>query len=225
MSDVVNFADLAKEAEGAFEPVPVGTYECIVNSAQMKTASTGKLMYALTYKIQDGPHAGRIFYNNVTISPENPKAMRMFFKNMLAMGITQDFWATNPQPGSVCGMLEGAPVIVTIAHREWAGEMQEDVKRLTKSANVRTTLPGSNGSIPNIPAPAASVAPGVPNVPAPAPTPSVPTPVTTPEPAAETTSAPPVPTVVSDPPTTQDETAKAATPPPVPSNVPPPLPF
>jgi hypothetical protein len=220
MSDVVNFADLAKEAEGAFEPVPVGTYECVVNSAELKAASTGKNMYALTYKIQDGPHAGRILFNNVTISPDNPNAMRMFFKNMLAMGIGRDFWDSNPSLGSVCGMLEGAPVVVTIAHKEWAGEMREDVKRLAKSQSVRTSMPGSGGAIPNIPMPASAVAPGVPNVPAP-----TPAPVATPEPQAQTPSPPPTPDVVNNPPTTQNEAATAATPPPAPSNVPPPLPF
>ena len=85
----VNWAQLAKEA-GDFSPVPIGKYDAICVKAELKQAQSGNEYWATQWKIQNGPHAGRVLFNNFVLVETNPNALRMFFVNLRKLGITTE---------------------------------------------------------------------------------------------------------------------------------------
>ena len=71
----VNWAQLAKDA-GDFSPVPIGKYDAICVKAELKQAQSGNEYWATQWKIQNGPQAGRVLFNNFVLVETNPNALR-----------------------------------------------------------------------------------------------------------------------------------------------------
>lgn len=208
----VNFAELLEESGGAYEPVPKGSYDVIIDTCEATQSSTGKLMYKLQYKILGGPQAGRIVYNNITLTKDKKNALKMFFTNMKAMGLPNEYFANSPAPETVAAALVGRSCNIIVDHREFQGEMREDVKKIAPAsgATPMQVSPGATSG-PSIPTPGA--APSAPPVASPTP-PAAPTPEAAPAPAAPT----PEPAAPAAPPA-PEQTAPAggvAPPPPVP---------
>jgi hypothetical protein len=194
----INFAQLYENSGGPYEPVPKNEYEVVIDSCEVGKSSTDKLMYKLKYKIVGGPQNGRTVYNNITLTTDKPNALKMFFTQMKAMGLPNEYWASNPSPDTVAAALVGRQCRIIVDHREWNGEMREDVK------GIKPSLGGGPAVIPSPSAgPSTSATPPTPSVaasaPSPAPSPepvSAPTPAPTPEPEsapASSATPPPVP--------------------------------
>jgi hypothetical protein len=98
VSDTFNFGQLYDEAGAADQALPASTYELELTKAEYKTFASGNRGYACTYKVLTGPHAGRGVWNNIMLMPENPGSMRMFFVNMKAHGLGEDFFKASPPP-------------------------------------------------------------------------------------------------------------------------------
>ena len=67
----------AEEVEplGSFEPLPVGDYVVVIESSEMKEASTGKGKYLqLVYNVIDGDHKGRKLFDRLNIVNESEQA-------------------------------------------------------------------------------------------------------------------------------------------------------
>lgn len=107
---VVNYAQLMESAEEpqAYTPLPPGTYDVRVESAEVKQTKTGKVMYALTLVVTSGNHAKRKLWNNMVVSPESPKAMGFFFRDMAVLGATREFFQTDPDESAVAAKIIGA---------------------------------------------------------------------------------------------------------------------
>lgn len=107
---VVNYAQLMESAEEpqAYTPLPPGTYDVRVESAEVKQTKTGKVMYALTLVVTTGDHTKRKLWNNMVVSPESPKAMGFFFRDMAVLGATREFFQTDPDESAVAAKIIGA---------------------------------------------------------------------------------------------------------------------
>lgn len=212
-SEGVNWAELMVQAGKEMEPVPKGSYDAYVDSADATQTQTGKLMYKLKLKIDGGPSNGRILWNNITLTTDNPMALAMFFRNMDAFGLGKEFFATNPQPDVVAEQLIGRRVRVVIDHRLYQGQVRENVKQLLKPQGVAAIAGMQVAGGASVPGGLAT--PGVPPVSAPVVAPPVAAPVPQPAPAPVSAPAPaptpePVPAPASNVPPGMDPAAYEA---------------
>lgn len=219
MTEGINWGALMAGVAEALQPVPKGLYEIVVDKCEPKTSSTNKAMWAMQLKIEGGPHNGRVIYNNITLTTDNPQALRMFFVNMHALGLDQQFFATNPSPQQIANALVGRRARIEIDHRNFQGQVRENVKKLMPATGVfatgapvpTVTGPGPSGpGIPGgVPTPAPATSPSVPPTPSvaspvvPAPAPQ-PVPVAAPEPGPAAEASFPIPAPVAPAPPSVD---------------------
>lgn len=153
----VNFAALLDAMGGAVEVLPIGVYDVAVNTAEPAQSGTGKLMYRVKFVVESGPYVNRPIHNNFTVSPENPNALRFFFRHMATLGLTNEYFAQNPAPSDVALALLGRRCRLQITHRQWNGQTQPNV------ADVLPPMGASpQGAAPGAYAPVGAPAPGAP---------------------------------------------------------------
>jgi len=92
------FGDLMKKAaeSGAtFEVLEANTYTAKVIESEYKTSSTGKPQIKTRWEVVVGPKAGfKNLWNYFTLTTDNPNALSIFYRQMSALGITQEFFAS-----------------------------------------------------------------------------------------------------------------------------------
>lgn len=183
-----SFSDLQKVAkEAGYDLVPDGEYESVVK-AGVKCVKTqgGKDMFKMTFAVNDGPIKGSVF-NNMVISPESAPALAIFFRQMAALGLGDDFFATNPSMDQVCSALVGRRARIVVGKREWQGQERNEVQAIksskiaagevvsptatngSKSAGVPTVKAAPAGVPANLPKAGAAKKPAATPTPAPAP--------------------------------------------------------
>lgn len=169
-----SFSDLQKVAKDAgFSLVPDGEYEAGIHAAVSKQTSNGKDMLKLTWKIAQGPTKGTV-WSNMVISPESGAALSIFFRQMKALGLGDEYFAGNPSLEQVAKALVGRRAKITVATQQWNGQDRNAVTGIAPSTGGSNGAPmvGGNGSagVPNIPAaPAVSPTPDSASAPTPAP--------------------------------------------------------
>jgi hypothetical protein len=57
-----------EDSGGDFTPLPVGVYNCTIDSLELTESQAGNEMIKVTYKVKDGEHAGRLIWDNVVLS-------------------------------------------------------------------------------------------------------------------------------------------------------------
>lgn len=175
MADEVNWGSLYDDAGDADKPLPNGIYDVEVTKAEAKSTKAGKPMFSLSAKVLGGPQAGRFVWTNITVTVENPNAMRMFFLNMAAFGLKDDFFKRSPAPSNadVAAALVGRKARFDVGVQTsgmYAG--RNEVKKIGPASGAPTPSPTAlPGSAP-VPVPTAAPAPvPVPSAP-PAPVPA-----------------------------------------------------
>jgi len=163
-----NWSDLQKAADDAgFTPVPDGPYDLEIAKATAKKTSGGKDQIEVQFKILSGPNEGRLVFNNFVISPESANALGFFFRDMAALGLTREYFASNPKVEAVATALQGRRCHAEIGHREWGGTTRNDVKKITPPTGGVQAPPTPGvlgGAIPGATIPGAANFPGVPTV-------------------------------------------------------------
>lgn len=144
--------EAAASGGGSFEPLPIGDYTVVVNESSHTTTQKGKLMFKLQMKVQGGPHDGRFVWSNFVVSPESPKALEIFFQQMATLGLDTSFFAGNPSEDTIAQALLGKRCNVTLQHREWNGQVRNEVK------SIKPAIGGSPVAAAPAPAPAAAPA-------------------------------------------------------------------
>lgn len=208
------WGDLLKVAdEAGFTPLPIGEYDVIVASAEVKATQSGKDSIVVYFQVTTGPQQGRKIRNQFTISPDNPNAVGFFFRHMTAIGLTREYFAQTPPPTMhhVAANLVNRPCRIKVSHREWGGTMRDNVDSIMPAGVLMPQgpqvpqapqgAPIQAAPVPSVPGtpvvnavPAAPAAPQVPQAPAAPATPvapAVPAPVAQPAPVA--VSTPPQP--------------------------------
>lgn len=220
----IDFGKAIQDAKGAsFEPLPVGDYDVEVAKSEAVTSQNGKPMIKTTMRVVSGPYEKRPIINNFVLSLENPQATAIFFRHMKAFGLTEEWFASLGKVGSlepVASALIGRRVRLSVAHREWNGEMRNEVKAVKPytGAPPQVGPAGPSGPLAGPPSGGPVAGPTAP-VPAPAPVaPPAPTPI--PAPVAAAPVAPQV-QPVPQPPAPEVPAAPAAPAVPTASTVPP----
>ena len=188
----------------ADEPLAPSDYDFIIIGSQVKTTQSGKDMIVIQAKVESGPRAGAVVYNNFVISPESDMSMKIFFRQMTAIGLTAQFWSTKPTTEQVSEALKGRRFYGSTENEEYQGQERSKLKMIRPARGQ-----GGAGAAPPPPPAAAPAPPAAPAAPAPPP----------PAPAApEAPPAPPAPEPAQEtvPPTPQQEQQPADIPPPPP---------
>lgn len=197
MTESLSWSDLVRDAgeAGAFEPVPDGDYDLLVTEAIFKPSKQGKKMWNTKNRIEGGPHNGRVVWDNLVVTADNPNALMFFFRKMAALGLSRDFFQSNPSDMQVAESLKGKRFRATLATRTYNGNRTNNIQvyhpqQLPLGGNPATLPPSVVAAAPP-PHPAAA-APPRPAAPPPSPAPS-PSPQPAPERETEQNFAPPVP--------------------------------
>lgn len=208
-----NWNQLVEEAGDIEDNIlPAADYDLEVVKAEAKQASTGRLMYKTQYRVISGPYKGRLLFDQLVLSTDNPNALQMFFRKMAAIGISKQYFAANPSDAQVAEALVGCKFRGQVGVRKWNGEDRNEVKSYARVAVTQGA--GPQGAPPAMaPTPSPISSPPAMSSPAPAPAPQLPPPAAAtapPQPAPASTPAPapapapitqaPVPPVIDDAP-------------------------
>lgn len=158
----VSWKDLLTEAAaggGSFEPLPDGDYPVVIEKATPAQSSGGKLMFKVEMRVESGPHAKRIIWNQFVISPESANALSMFFGQMKTLGLGEEFWAAEPNEDIVASALVGRRCTVALTQREWNGQIRNNVKSVKPAAGG---VPDAPVAVPSAAPPASAAAPASP---------------------------------------------------------------
>ena len=169
---MLNFKDLMDAAGGSFEPLPKTAVEAVVTEATVATTSTNKTMFKMTWSVVEGPYVNRKLWGNQVVSPESPPALGIFFRQMAAIGLDSNFFATNPSEGAIAQAMVGKRAKLLVDQKEYQGTLRNEIKDIQKSTGTAGGLPvpaGGQAPIPGlaIPVPTSDPgqAPGVPSLP------------------------------------------------------------
>lgn len=226
MPTTVSWNSLKKTAEDATRPLPADWYDITVTKAEAVKASTGADMIRCTFRVNSGPAESRTLFTNFVFSPDSAFAMSIFFRNMAAFGIGDDFF--NQMTSSGMSVEAGMQLIaqtllnqqarVEVGTRNWQGQDRNECARFAPAGSgvAGPGAPGTGG--PVAPGLGGPVAPGLGGPPTPAPgVPSAPvTTLTAPglitPPATPATPTPPVPVAPAHAPSAPLTTDSVATP-------------
>lgn len=156
----VSWKDLRKTAEDATKPLADDWYECVVDSTEATTASTGSPMIKTVLQVTDGPHAGRKLWTQFVFSADNPNALIFFFRNMAALGLGESFFDGLTAQGldvdqsmrAIAQSIEKRKVRVKTEIRKWNGADRNNVAELQPSTTGPGGLPGGQPAVglPNL---------------------------------------------------------------------------
>jgi hypothetical protein len=170
----LNWNELLQAADssgaGNYEPLPDGVYELKVVESEPTMSSTGKVMFKVKTEVQSGPHARRLVWDNIVISPENPKSMGIFFSQMGSLGLGKEFFGQQPSNEQIASGMKDRVFRGQVGKRTWNGQDRNEINRyMPMTAESVASVPGqvASGAPAPAPAPTAGGAPA----PAPAPTP------------------------------------------------------
>lgn len=186
-SEIIAEAKTSSGGGGNYEPLPDGEYELKVVDAELKTTQTGKPMFKLKTEVQSGPYAKRLVWDNLTLSFENPTALRIVLDKFGALGLGEAYFNQEPTNEAVAAATVGRSFRGQLGTREYNNKKSNEIKRYLPA--VGAVVAGASApSAPAVaPAPAPAPAPAAAVAPAPPAPPAVPAAA----PAAE--AAPPAP--------------------------------
>jgi len=165
----LNWNELLQAADssggGDYTPLPDGVYELKVIESASTMSSTGKVMFKVKTEVQSGPHSRRLVWDNVVISPENPKAMGMFFSQMGALGLGKDFFTQQPSSEQIASAMSNRVFRGQVGTRTWNSQDRNEITRYMP-------ITADSVSVAPAPSPVASPAGVATPPPAPAPAPS-----------------------------------------------------
>ena len=119
---------LYKESTATLE----GDFTVTIVEATPAQTSTGKDQIKCKMKVESGPYAGRVIFNNFVISPESPNAMRMFFQHLGVLGLDEEFFNSLPGDNTdnqlIANALKNRRAVVTMGSEKYQGQDRERVK-------------------------------------------------------------------------------------------------
>lgn len=198
--DLLNSAEKEGSVEGGgYTPPAPGKYSFVVLEATaQKSKDKTKDQINMRIKIlNEGSEKGKTMFNTMTISPESPKALNIFFREMSVLGADRAFFATNPSMEAIASKVNGAvfegEVILNGQYTNLRNMRTASEEARQAALSLASGAPQVSTSPSGVPAPSAAVptpqvAPAPPAA-APAPAPAAPAPA----PAASTPLPPPPP--------------------------------
>jgi hypothetical protein len=157
----VNWNDLRKNADmsGGFALLDAGTYNFVVAKATAKQTGTGKDKVSAIMKVEDGPKQNATAFKDFILSPDSPGALGIFFRELDAMGLGSEFFATiSPDAGL-------DPLAAALAGRRCVGEVTIETFNGRQQNKIKISAPlnGAQPPLPSGPLPISAAA-GMPNL-------------------------------------------------------------
>ena len=160
-----NLVQKAQEAGAGFDLLPDGPYIAKIIESEFKHSANGKPQIKTRWEVVQGPHAGfKGLWNHFTLTIDNPNAVAIFFRQLKALGITQEFLDALAELDNetavkhIAGALEGkaAAIKVKVDH-----EYQNNkIERINPApADFLNGSGAPQGNAAPFSAPAASAAP------------------------------------------------------------------
>lgn len=168
----LNWNELLEAADssggGDYAPIPEGVYELKIVESVPAMSSTGKVMFKVKSEVQSGPHARRLVWDNIVISPENPKSMNIFFLQMGSLGLSREYFSQQPNNDQIASAMKDRLFRGQIGVRHWNGKDSNEINRYMAMAS--DSMPAMVSASAPAPAPAPSPAGAAVPPPPPAPT-------------------------------------------------------
>lgn len=135
--------------ENSYAVIPEGIHRARIGAAEVKTFSTGKEGFAITFDISG--YSGKVFYNLVLMEEYKQQTNQKLGSLFNSFGI---------QPSMDCSTWVGKVGAICVKHREYQGEKQADCHYCV-NRNKQDSLPawkeplsGNNAATTSTPAPA-----------------------------------------------------------------------
>lgn len=161
-----NWLDLLNEAKQNggpqdFGPIPAGEYKFKVLEAETRQTANGKPKYTIKAQVQDGPHAGRLVWDDLIVSKESAGAMGFFFRKMKALGLNEQFFATQPDDNAITAALKDREFLGKVIIDNFGGKDRNKIdgyKPLAAATAGGFIPPAPQAAAPAAPAPQAAPA-------------------------------------------------------------------
>lgn len=138
----INFRQLRQDAMTVLE----GEFPAVLSECTAVTNSKGNPMFKCKFKIANGPYANRPVWNNINITPDSQFAMKIFFRHMAALGISDAFLDADPTTEQIAAKLTGANCIIKLKKGSYQGNEREEVEDILP-AFPSSVLPGAGGML------------------------------------------------------------------------------
>lgn len=165
----MNFGDILKKAKegGGFDLLPDGIYVAKIIESEAKTSNNGKPQIKTRWEVLAGPHAGfKGLWNNFTLTVDNETALRIFYSQLNALGITTEFLDSLGSVDAdtafkhIAGALDGKVASIKVKiDTEWNNNKIDRINKapIEFAAGVSAAAAGPFGTAPV--APSAPTAP------------------------------------------------------------------
>lgn len=137
---VTNWSQMLNEAstvesKGVFKPLKPGVYPFVIKEAPVvgKTG-TGKDKITINPAVESGEQAGQRVFHDFIIPTDNATSMRIFFDQMTAIGIPEDFFRSEPTNELIAQQLHGKRFVAEASHREYNQKTYVDLKKFMPAA-------------------------------------------------------------------------------------------
>lgn len=111
---------IQRRRDAGYELFPVGTYDTVVIGAE-KPNKGAAMGFIVEFEVTTGPLAGRRFKPWMTLSEtvieQYPGLIDMWFKEMAALGLNEDYFAAEPGDEQVIAALKGRTARVQVGRR------------------------------------------------------------------------------------------------------------
>ncbi|RKZ95675.1 MAG: hypothetical protein DRQ40_03065 [Gammaproteobacteria bacterium] len=160
----MNWGAYADEAakSGGFEPLPVGTYNVKIETADVKDAKNEHKAILTKLVVTDGPLVGRSILNNMAPYKNDGDPNGFFTQALAALGFGRQqnpgFWQQlDALPSEEQGIafiassILGAESTIEVNHREYGGTTRDNVKKMTPKGAALGNAPGVPPMVPGVP--------------------------------------------------------------------------
>jgi len=132
------FEAFGEELEG--KPLPKGEYEMVVVKSTAAITQGGKQCFKVVLEAMNGPQQGRQVSEQLTWSPENSVAARIFAQGLKAMGASQE-WIKSERPTAdqIAAHMLGQKILVGLDEDEYLGQPRNRV-RFRKNLGVDSAI-------------------------------------------------------------------------------------
>ena len=136
--------DFSQDTTSSYEPLPEGYYNVIAIESEIRDTKAGTGNYLqFKFEVLDGQHKGRYIWDRFNLRNPNPKAVEIAQENLARF-----CQSAGHKSISDSFELHHRPVKVKVAHREWNGQTQTEIKGYRKADLGNATPAPSSGNVP-----------------------------------------------------------------------------
>jgi len=121
---VLNLDDVSEDMP-AFEALPPGIYDCIVENTEFTTSSKGNPMITWVFKVVDPQYVGRLLFNHTVLN--NETGLSRLKRVLVRVVPDADLSGFNPRAFCDEGIALGLPCRVKVRIRPYQGQRRNDV--------------------------------------------------------------------------------------------------